>query len=149
MKTLSDQEIADYLDGKGMGFAKAAELNGYPGPAHVLELGEALRLTPEQRARARQLYDSMHESAVAAGRELVASERQLDESFSDKSVTPESLAMAVRRIALLQGQLREIHLQAHLAQVAALTPEQMRRYDELRGYRDAGPAAAPHVHRTH
>lgn len=149
VKTLSDQEIDDYLDGRGMGFAKAAELNGYPGPAHVLELGEALRLTPEQRARTQQLYDSMHASAVAVGRDLVESERQLDASFSDKSVTTESLAAAVRRIALLQGQLREIHLKAHVAQVAALTPEQIRRYDELRGYRDAGSAATPHVHRTH
>jgi hypothetical protein len=30
IKALSPQEISDYLSGKGMGLAKAAELNGYP-----------------------------------------------------------------------------------------------------------------------
>src|SRR3954453_5821878 len=42
IKTLSTTEIADYLSGKGMGFARAAELNHYPGPAHVLALASEL-----------------------------------------------------------------------------------------------------------
>ena len=50
IKSLSQQDVAEYLDGKGMGFAKAAELNGYPGPAHVLELADKLGLTPAQRS---------------------------------------------------------------------------------------------------
>jgi hypothetical protein len=35
IKALSTQEISDYISGRGMGLAKAAELNGYPGPAHA------------------------------------------------------------------------------------------------------------------
>ncbi|MGH7485986.1 MAG: hypothetical protein ACREMY_10365, partial [bacterium] len=37
IKALSQEEAAGLLAGKGMGFAKAAELNGFAGPAHVLE----------------------------------------------------------------------------------------------------------------
>jgi len=39
IKSLSPVEINDLLQGNGMGFAKAAELNQYPGPRHVLEIG--------------------------------------------------------------------------------------------------------------
>jgi hypothetical protein len=48
IKALSQQDIDDYLNGRGMGYAKAAELNHYPGPRHVLDLAHTLALTPEQ-----------------------------------------------------------------------------------------------------
>jgi hypothetical protein len=41
-----------------MGLALAAELNGYPGPIHVLQLSDKLGLTPEQKARVQSLFDS-------------------------------------------------------------------------------------------
>src|SRR5258705_4499780 len=64
IKALSDQQVADLKAGRGMGLALAAELNGYPGPAHVLELSDKLALTVEQRARVRQLFESMKQEAV-------------------------------------------------------------------------------------
>ena len=42
IKALSTAETKSYLSGEGMGLAKAAELNGYPGPSHVLALGADL-----------------------------------------------------------------------------------------------------------
>jgi hypothetical protein len=45
VKALSNADIEAYLAGKGMGYAKAAELNSYPGPKHVLELSKELDLT--------------------------------------------------------------------------------------------------------
>lgn len=42
-----------------MGLAKAAELNGYPGPLHVLELAVDLSLTAEQKAATETLFKSM------------------------------------------------------------------------------------------
>ena len=51
MKSLSDQQLSDLRAGRGMGMALPAELNGYPGPVHVLELADALGLTPEQREK--------------------------------------------------------------------------------------------------
>jgi hypothetical protein len=49
IKALSKQQVVDLKAGRGMGLALAAELNGYPGPIHVLS--DKLGLTPEQKAR--------------------------------------------------------------------------------------------------
>ena len=53
IKALSEQEIADYLQGHGMGLSKVAELNHYPGPRHVLDKSEDLGLSAAQLAKAR------------------------------------------------------------------------------------------------
>src|SRR6185295_13986694 len=134
IKALSPQEISDYLAGKGMGFAKAAELNGYPGPAHVLELGERLQLTDAQRAETQALFDAMQAKAMVLGRELVEEERRLDRLFASKSADPASVGASLARIGDLQARVRAAHLDAHLAQVRILTSEQTSRYVELRGY---------------
>jgi hypothetical protein len=42
IKALSAEQIADLKAGQGLSLALAAELNGYPGPRHVLELGKQL-----------------------------------------------------------------------------------------------------------
>ena len=71
IKAVSMEEISAYLSGKGMGLAKAAELNGYAGPAHVLELAQDLALTPAQRARTEALLATMTAKAVLLGQTLV------------------------------------------------------------------------------
>ncbi len=111
IKALSPQEVSDLLMGKGMGFAKAAELNGYPGPAHVLELAPQLQLTPGQMARTETLFKKMQAQAVGIGRQLVEEERMLDSQLSSKSITPTSLQSSLERIARLQGELRRVHLE--------------------------------------
>ena len=138
LKALSPEDVDAYLAGKGMGLAKAAELNGYPGPAHVLELASQLSLTSDQRARTQALFASMQAKATGLGRTLVERERELDRLFADKTITPERLAKALTEIGSLQAQVRGAHLEAHLAQVAILTPEQNIHYAELRGYSGAG-----------
>lgn len=138
IKALSPQEILDYLSGIGMGLAKAAELNGYPGPAHVLELAVELGLTAEQRAKTETLFQTMQSSAVALGTKLVEDERALDRLFASRTVDAASLASSLARIGELQGQLRRVHLQAHLEQTALLTPQQVAKYIELRGYGASG-----------
>jgi hypothetical protein len=149
IKSLSPQEAADYLAGSGMGLAKAAELNGYPGPAHVKELADRLGLSPEQRSATDAVFAKMHERAVPLGERLVAEERALDGQFAAHTVTPESLHESLARIARLQGELREVHLSAHLQELALLTPEQVRRYTDLRGYTaDSSAPAQMHEH-TH
>jgi Spy/CpxP family protein refolding chaperone len=134
IKALSADDIAGLRAGKGMGYAKAAELNGFAGPAHVLELADALGLTPEQRARTEALFASMSAKASARGRALVDKERELDALFASRTVTPERLASSLQAIGALQAQVRQAHLEAHLAQVQILTAEQNARYAELRGY---------------
>lgn len=134
IKALSEQQIADLRAGRGMSLALPAELNGYPGPAHALELAEPLRLSPEQRSKTQALFDRMQQEAKALGEEVIAAERALDRLFKDKRVGPENLASATSRAATVQGRLRESHLRYHLAMMDVLTAEQVDRYKRLRGY---------------
>src|ERR1051325_5074999 len=67
IKALSADEITGYLAGAGMGYAKAAELNGYPGPMHVLELADQLKLTPEQKGSVRKLMEAHKAEARGIG----------------------------------------------------------------------------------
>lgn len=149
IKALSPGEIESLLGGKGMGFAKAAELNGYPGPAHVLELGDALSLSAEQREKTGALFAAMEREAIALGRSLVEAERDLEALFASRTATPEKLAAALARTGELQARLRGVHLRAHIEQAALLTPEQVMRYAELRGYghHRPQPPGPEHGHR--
>lgn len=143
IKALSAEDIEAYLTGQGMGFAKAAELNGYAGPKHVLELAGELELTAEQRTRTQALFASMQTKAVALGRQLVDEERKLDRLFAGAGITQESLQQSVARIGALQADVRAAHLEAHLEQARILTPEQRAHYQRLRGYHSPG---AHHAH---
>jgi Spy/CpxP family protein refolding chaperone len=144
IKALSDQQIADLKAGRGMGMALAAELNGYPGPVHVLELTEPLGLTPGQRDRMAELFEAMKAEAVALGETLIVAEASLDRQFAAKTVTEAGLVESVQAIAAVQASLRAAHLKYHLATVEVLTRDQVARYAELRGY--AGGATKPHQH---
>jgi Spy/CpxP family protein refolding chaperone len=132
-----------------MGLAKAAELNGYPGPAHVLELASQLQLTAEQKAETEALFKRMRARAIPLGKELVEEERALNRLFASRSVTPETLNGVLARIGRqLQGRIRQAHLDAHLEQTALLSPEQLRRYNGLRGY-GSTPENEDHDHKHH
>jgi hypothetical protein len=114
IKALSEQQIADLRAGRGMGLALAAELNGYPGPVHVLELAAALELTPEQRAKTQALFEAMKMETVPLGERLIALEAELDRLFATKAVDGASLAASVAAIADAQAALRTAHLRFHL-----------------------------------
>ena len=134
IKSLSEQQVANLKAGRGMGMALAAELNGYPGPAHVLELADRLDLTPDQRTKVQTLFDAMKAEAIPLGSKLLEREADLDKQFAMHTVTPESLKAITAQVAVTQGTLRETHVKYHLLTVAVLTPDQMHRYAESRGY---------------
>lgn len=144
VKALSEAQIADLRAGRGMGLALAAELNGYPGPVHVLEHADALALTPEQRDRTRALYEAMKADAVPLGLRLIEQETALDREFAGRTLTPEALARLTAEIGRTQGALRAAHLKYHLAQSALLTPQQHARYAQLRGYAGGGHDPSRH-----
>lgn len=146
IKALSDREIDEYLSGHGLGYARAAELNHYPGPRHVLDLAQELELSTQQTARTRALAEAVRAEAIALGRRLVDKERELDRQFAEGSVTADSLSALVAEIARIQGALRRVHLSAHLAEREVLSAQQRRLYDQLRGY-GAGTEHAHDVHR--
>lgn len=134
IKALSEQQLADLRAGKGMSFALPAELNGYPGPSHVLELAEPLKLSVEQSSRTRALFEQMQRESAAAGEALIAAEAELDALFRDKRATPPRLTAAAGKAAQAQGVVRETHLRYHLRMMEVLTAEQVAAYNRLRGY---------------
>jgi Spy/CpxP family protein refolding chaperone len=144
IKALSEGEIAALLKGEGLGMAKAAELNGYPGPLHVLTLARELELSPMQRQQIRAVFDRMSAAAKPLGAELVAHERMLDQAFAKSEITPDRLAAETAAIGELTGRLRSMHLAAHLETRALLNPAQIALYQHPRGYGE--PAAAVHHH---
>ena len=74
VKALSPEETQGLLAGEGLGFALAAELNGLPGPRHVLELAEALDLSEEQRHLVEEIRERMSAGARELGRSVVDAE---------------------------------------------------------------------------
>lgn len=134
LKGLSDSDIAGYRNGEGMGLAKTAELNGFPGPKHVLENASALDLTPEQKIAVEQTFQKMKNQAVDLGKQIIESETELDALFAQNKIESLILDERTRSIAKLQGDLRKTHLEAHLEMMKILSPEQIRKYKEIRGY---------------
>lgn len=134
IKALSADDIEGLKSGKGMSLALAAELNGYPGPMHVLELAGPLALSADQRRATQDLLQRMRTQAVAAGEALIVAERDLDRLFATQSVTPQTLSAALNRVSQAQARVREAHLQAHLEQTRILSASQVSEYRRLRGY---------------
>jgi hypothetical protein len=149
IKALSDDEVADLLAGRGLGMARAGELNHYPGPMHVLEMRDQLALTPQQVAAVQASFERMSAAAKPLGAELVDRERDLDRAFASGAISRERLAASTAAISDLQGKLRAVHLAAHLETRAVLTADQIARYDMLRGYGDGAAATSPDRHRHH
>ena len=145
IKALSEQQIADSRAGRGMGLALAAELNGYPGPMHVLEMADALDLSGQQRAKMQELFTAMKAEAIPLGERLITQEAELDKAFAGKTITAATLAVSTEAIGATNAALRQSHLKYHLFTVEVLTPTQVQRYAELRGYK----ASAQHPHSQH
>jgi hypothetical protein len=135
---LLPEEIEQLRSGDGMGLALPAELNHFPGPKHVLELGAELALTPEQRGRVDEIRITMLEQAIAKGEEIIAAAGHLAGSFRSGEPTADAVARITGHIGALRGELQAIHLRAHVATRAALTEAQVAEYDRLRGYVTSG-----------
>ena len=144
--SLSATDIEDLLAGRGWGFAKPAELNGYPGPVHVLELDDALQLSKQQRTKIQAIYERMAAQARSVGVRFVEAERRLDAVFKSQAIDEAELDQRIARTESLRAQLRRIHLLAHLETAPILTAEQRHAYNSLRGYSRQG--AHDHHHGT-
>lgn len=135
IKALSDEQISDLRAGKGMSYALAAELNGYPGPAHVLDMAGALGLTHEQEQATAKLKNEMTAEAIGLGEQLIAAEMALDRLFKEKTADIEQVSLASQEAARVQAMLRAAHLCYHLRMAQLLTAAQIDKYRQLRGYR--------------
>lgn len=151
IKSLTAEEIKAYEEGIGHGMAKAAEQNHYPGPRHVLDLAKELQLSEEQARQIQQIKDAMSQAAISTGQQLIENERKLNALFAGNEIDDSQLAALTAESASLQGKLRLIHLSAHLKTQKLLSPAQIAKYDELRGYgnRDEEKSSDASHHHQH
>lgn len=134
IKAFSSADLAELRRGGGWGLAKAAELNGVPGPAHVLELKDAIALSADQVAATEALFERMRASAIEKGERLIELEAELERRFQEGAVTSEKLRELLERIGSALAALRYVHLSAHLEMINIMSTEQIAAYNRLRGY---------------
>lgn len=139
IKSLSESDISELKKGGGWGLAKAAELNGVPGPAHILEMAEQINLSEQQKAEIQKLFNQMNANAKALGKTLVELESKLNKGFADKTIDQEKLIRYVHEIENIRAKLRIAHLSTHLKTPKILTAHQITIYNKLRGYGNANP----------
>lgn len=132
--SLPADEVARLRAGEGMGMALAAELNGYPGPRHVLELAGHLALSPEQASTLEEVRRRMTEAATTKGTEILNAEAELAELFRSGRADRRQIEGLSLPVARLRAELRAIHLAAHVETRALLSEEQIRMYRRHRGY---------------
>lgn len=142
IKSLSADDINALKNGKGWGLAKAAELNGIPGPIHLLEMKREIGLSAAQVRKIQAAYQAMKENVVPLGLRLIALERELNGNFARGTITKDILKRLMRKIAQARMELRYEHLVTHLSTPAILTPHQIALYNKLRGY----SAGSGHAH---
>ena len=143
IKSLSPDDISELRKGAGWGLAKAAELNGVPGPAHLLELKDEISLSAEQVAAIEAIYADMRAKAIEHGERLIEQERELEAYFQNRSIDDETLRTSLAAIAETRRELRYTHLATHLKTPKLLSEEQIAKYNKLRDYEAADPCANP------
>ena len=144
--SLSEEDLGELRRGGGWGLARAAELNGVPGPAHLLELADEIGLDADQRAAIEAIHAEMRADAITAGARLVAAERALDTAFTDGVPDTDTLSRLVAEAGAARADLRLVHLSAHLRTTPLLMPDQIERYAVLRGYADNPCEGVPEGH---
>ncbi len=147
IKSLSDDDIHSLKTGQGWGLAKPAELNGVPGPAHILELKDELKLSEEQLVAIQALWEEMNQSARQYGELYLQSEAKIEAFFNTPDADEALLLKLLSESANNLAQLRHVHLQTHLKAKPLLTVHQNMLYQKLRGYADGThPKGHQHKH---
>jgi len=147
IRTLSPDDMEELRQGRGWGLARAAELNGVPGPVHLLEMADEIGLTAKQREEIEALFETMRRQAVPLGLELIESERALNRAFADGTVDEEGLRRRLAASAETRRDLRYVHLSTHLKARPLLTDGQVALYNRLRGYgSEETPGEVPEGH---
>jgi len=119
-------------DGRGFGLAFAADQNGYPGPMHVLELRDRLKLTADQEAKARDLMHAMFAESRPKSVRLLEAEAKLRRLFAERAADEAAVRAAVAEVERARSEVRLVHLLAHLKTRDLLSEDQRRLYHETR-----------------
>ncbi len=139
IKSLSADDVSELRRGGGWGLAKSAELNGVPGPAHLLELKDQIHLDARQVREIETLYAEMKAAAMRIGDRLIARERELEHHFQNRTITDDILRSSLAAISETRKELRYTHLSTHLRTPEILSDAQIAKYNALRGYARSNP----------
>lgn len=139
IKALSESDLDELRRGAGWGLALAAELNGVPGPAHLLELKDQIGLSAEQVRAIEEIFAQMKSEAQAAGDEFIAAEQAIDAAFRAGDLSQDALRDLIDRCAAARAKLRYTHLVRHLETPPLLSDAQIAAYNRLRGYGASDP----------
>ena len=134
IRGLTTLEVNDLLNGRGAGYARMAELNGYPGPRHILDLNRELKLSSNQILQIETVFKQMQTDAKGVGQQIVNLEKQLSTAFASDKINETEMQTNIEELGKLYSQFRAIHLMAHLQIKPLLKPEQIDDYNKLRGY---------------
>ena len=134
IKSLSGSDIEELLRGGGWGLALPAELNGMPGPAHLLELRNEIGLSASQVAQIETIHAEMKREAIEGGQRLITAEQAIEDAFAGGNVEAQHLLALIEEASAARAHLRFVHLSRHLLMPPLLSAEQIERYGELRGY---------------
>ncbi|MBX2879697.1 MAG: hypothetical protein KTR32_07190 [Granulosicoccus sp.] len=141
IKSLSEDDIAELRAGSGWGLAKAAELNGLPGPLHLLEMKDQIDLSNEQVKSIEKLFDEMNVAARDLGAKLIEKEQLLELRFQNDIPDEAELESLLTDIGQTRSSLRFVHLSAHLKTPDILSTHQITKYNQLRGYTSDDPCS--------
>lgn len=119
-------------EGRGFGLAFAADQHGYPGPMHVLELKDLLRLTPEQEARMQALMHAMFAESRPKSARLLELEARLRALFASGTADEARVRAAVADVEGARAEVRLVHLLAHVKTREVLTEAQRTAYHAAR-----------------
>jgi len=119
-------------EGRGFGLAFAADQNGYPGPLHVLELKDRLKLTADQEAKAQALLHAMFVESKPKSARLLEAEAKLRRLFADRAADDAAVRAAVAEVERARSEVRLVHLLTHLKTRELLSEDQRRIYHEAR-----------------
>jgi Spy/CpxP family protein refolding chaperone len=119
-------------DGRGFGMAFVADQQGYPGPLHVLELKDRLRLSRDQEAKAEGLLAAMYAESRPKSSRLLEAEAKLRRLFAANRPDEAAVRTAVGEVETARADVRLVHLLFHLKMRDALTDEQRRIYQDAR-----------------
>ncbi|MDV7141672.1 hypothetical protein R3X27_03145 [Tropicimonas sp. TH_r6] len=138
ISSFSEADIAVIEAGEGWGLALPAELNGWPGPAHVLEQAVELGLDQQQIDRIETIFAAMRADAQKAGHRMLVAEQALDAGFRSGEIDSGKLDNLLAEAAEARAALRKVHLAAHLNTAPLLSQHQRMIYTQLRGYAGSG-----------
>ena len=99
IKSLSKDDLEELRHGAGWGMALPAELNGVPGPAHLLELQDEIGLDSAQVEAIEAIFAEMQAEAKEAGARFIEAEVALEEAFREGNVTGDRLRRLVAAAA--------------------------------------------------